>query len=207
MIAVIEYGMGNTASILNMIRRLRGNAVISSDHNLILAADALILPGIGAFDNAIQRLHNYGLYSLIRNRVLHDKIPFLGICLGMQLLFDSSEEGTLPGLCLINGKVKKFDFSNYEQGNLKIPHMGWNTILLKNECELFEGFSSDPRFYFVHSYHVICEKPKNIIATCNYGYDFACSVQNENVFAVQFHPEKSHRFGLKLFQNFIKIIC
>jgi len=207
MIVVLDYGMGNTASILNMIHRVGGDAVISSDQKQILDADALILPGVGAFDNAMQKLNDSGLVELIKQRVLEDKVIFLGICLGMQLLFDSSEEGTLPGLGLISGAVKRFDFSDLEAQNLKIPHMGWNIVRLQNGSCLFYGFEKDPRFYFVHSFHAVCADPSDVAAICDYGYPFACAVQKGNIFAAQFHPEKSHKFGMQLFKNFLEQVC
>lgn len=204
MIVILDYGMGNTASILNMIRRVGGEAVISSDRQLTLESNALILPGVGAFDNAMQKLNDAGLVDLIKQRVQEDKIPFLGICLGMQLLFDSSEEGASAGLGLIPGVVKRFDFSRLDKCGLKIPHMGWNTVQPKEESPLFKGFEPDPRFYFVHSYHAVCVDSSHVAATCDYGYPFACAVQKDNIFAAQFHPEKSHKFGMKLFENFLE---
>ena len=207
MITILDYGMGNTASILNMIHRVGGDAVISSDPQQILGANALILPGVGAFDNAMQKLNDSGLVKLIRQRVLEDKIPFLGICLGMHLLFDSSEEGTLPGLGFIPGAVRRFDFSGLDIQKLKIPHMGWNVVYPQNDSRLFDGFEKDPRFYFVHSYHAVCTDSSHVAATCDYGYQFTCAVQKDNIFAAQFHPEKSHKFGMQLFKNFLEQLC
>lgn len=204
---ILDYGMGNTASILNMLHRLGGEAVISSDRQQILEANALILPGVGAFDNAMQKLNDTGLVDLIKQRIQEDKIPFMGICLGMQLLFDSSEEGELPGLGLIPGVVKRFDFSFLNKHQLKIPHMGWNVVRPKSESPLFKGFEPDPRFYFVHSYHAVCADSNHVAATCDYEYQFTCAVQKENIFAVQFHPEKSHKFGMQLFKNFLERLC
>ena len=207
MIVILDYGMGNTASILNMIHRVGGDAVISSDQQQILEANALILPGVGAFDNAMQKLNNSGLVKLIKQRVLVDKVPFMGICLGMQLLFDSSEEGDLSGLGLIPGEVKRFDFAAVEQQNLKVPHMGWNIVQPTAGTCMFKGFEQNPRFYFVHSYHAVCADSSNVAATCDYGYPFACAVQKDNIFAAQFHPEKSHKFGMQLFKNFLEQLC
>ena len=207
MIIILDYGMGNTASILNMLRHVGGDAIISSDRQKIAEADALILPGVGAFDNAMQKLNNTGLVDLLEQRVIEDKIPFLGICLGMQLLFESSEEGKLPGLGLIPGVVKRFDFSYLNDPQLKNPHMGWNVVEHKAESLLFNGFVPDPRFYFVHSYHAVCSDTDHVAATCEYGYPFVCAVQRDNIYAVQFHPEKSHKFGIQLFKNFLEQVC
>lgn len=207
MIVVLDYGMGNTASIVNMIHRVGGDAIISNDPQQIIDAKALILPGVGAFDNAMQKLNDSGLVKLIRLRVLKDKIPFLGICLGMQLLFDSSEEGTFPGLGFIPGEVKRFNFSDLNLLSLKVPHMGWNVVQSPNGSCLFDGFEEVPRFYFVHSYHTVCAESEHIVATCDYGYQFTCAVQKDNIFAVQFHPEKSHKYGMQLFENFLEQLC
>jgi glutamine amidotransferase len=207
MIIILDYGMGNTASILNMIHRVGGDAVISSDTQKILEANALILPGVGAFDNAMQKLNESGLLDLIRQRVQEDNVPFMGICLGMQLLFESSEEGALPGLGLVSGEIKKFAFHKAGQESLKIPHMGWNVVQPVAGTRMFNGFDRDPRFYFVHSYHAVCADSNDVAATCEYGYPFACAVQKDNIFAAQFHPEKSHKFGMQIFKNFLEQLC
>ena len=207
MIVILDYGMGNTGSIINMIRRIGGDAVISADERDIFTAAALILPGVGAFDNGMKRLRASGMLPLIEKCVFEDKIPFLGICLGMQLLFDSSEEGTLPGLAWISGRVKRFDFSGTNVNGLKIPHMGWNLVAPKQDHPLFVGLGADARFYFVHSYHAVCSDEHHAIAFTEYGYSFACAVQKENIFGVQFHPEKSHKFGMTLLKNFVEQVC
>ena len=207
MIVIIDYGMGNANSILNMIRRVGGDATISSEHSLITEATALILPGVGSFDSAINKLRNSGLEQIIKQRILKDEIPLLGICLGMQLLFDSSEEGNQPGLGLIPGTVKRFNFSKISDKTLKIPHMGWNQVFPKIKTALFTGLDDKSRFYFVHSYHVLCNEPELEIATSLYGYRFACAIQKDNIYAVQFHPEKSHKFGMQVFKNFLSLVC
>jgi len=207
MIVILDYGMGNTASILNMIHRVGGDAVISSDTQKILEANALILPGVGAFDNAMQKLNESGLVGVIRQRVQEDNVPFMGICLGMQLLFESSEEGALPGLGLVSGEIKKFAFHKAGQESLKIPHMGWNVVQPVAGTRMFNGFDRDPRFYFVHSYHAVCADSNDVAATCEYGYPFTCAVQKDNIFAAQFHPEKSHKFGMQIFKNFLEQLC
>ena len=198
--------MGNTASILNMIKHIGGEAVISYDKNAIDSAKALILPGVGSFDNAMERIIQNGLLDPLRRRVVDEGVPLLGICLGMQLLFEKSEEGKLEGLGLIPGEVKRFSFHDDTNIRLKIPHMGWNVVNPVNNDPVFESNEEELRFYFVHSYHAVCED-KYISAITNYGYDFPCAVRRGNIFGVQFHPEKSHRFGMLFFENFIRFIC
>lgn len=204
MIVILDYGMGNPHSILNMINHIGGNAIVSSDLAVISDATGIILPGVGSFDNGMDKLERTGIKDRILQKVIDEKVPFLGICLGMQLLFDSSEEGILPGLGLIPGVVKRFTFHTDEsEKSLKIPHMGWNVVSPSNSNSLFCGLDSN-RYYFVHSYHVQCENALDVLATAEYGYKFECAVQKDNIFGVQFHPEKSHRFGMTLFTNFLK---
>ncbi|TEA77869.1 imidazole glycerol phosphate synthase subunit HisH [Allopusillimonas ginsengisoli] len=207
MIAILDYGMGNIASIRNMMRRVGGDAVITSDLESVDGLSGIILPGVGAFDNAMQKLNASGIADTLRDFVLERKIPFLGVCLGMQLLFESSEEGKLPGLGFIRGEVRRFKGPGFDAGKLKIPHMGWNIVRPIDNAALFVGLDQEPRFYFVHSYHAVCTDDDDIAATCSYGYDFTCSVSKENIYAAQFHPEKSHRFGMKLFENFMERVC
>ena len=163
----------------------------------------LILPGVGAFDTAISRIDEMGFREIILDLALIKKIPILGICLGMQLLLDNSEEGLLPGLGLIKGKAIKFKYDL--KTNLKIPHMGWNEVILNNSSSITDGFQNDIKFYFVHSYYVKVEKDINSIMKCNYGIEFDAAIQNNNIFGAQFHPEKSHRYGLHFFKNFIEL--
>lgn len=203
-IVIVDYGMGNLASIQNMIKKVGGEAVVSSNPEELLNASALIFPGVGAFDNAITKLEESGLKDSILNFVESGR-PFLGICLGMQLLLDGSEEGELKGLGLIKGKAKKFSF---DDPGLKVPHMGWNKVTPKNGAEktLYKGLEEENRFYFVHSFHVECEEPADVFATADYGIEFVCSVNRGNVYGAQFHPEKSHKFGMKFFENFLSTI-
>ena len=204
MIAIIDYGMGNLASIENMIKKAGGKAIITSDKEQIIAAGAMILPGVGSFDHAVNKFEESGLKTVILESVAKGK-PLLGICLGMQLLFDSSEEGELSGLGIIPGKVISFDFKNTD---IKIPHMGWNNIspTCNSGDNLYKGLVENNRFYFVHSYHVMCDDEKDVAATCEYGKKFVCSVQKGRVYGAQFHPEKSHKFGKAFFENFISLI-
>lgn len=202
MIAVINYKMGNLESVRNMLKRIGAPASITSDIDAIEAAEKLILPGVGAFDAGMDNLRDLGLLEVIRRKTLVEKTPILGICLGMQLLTKKSEEGAREGMGFIDAETKKFDFSRIKE-DLKIPHMGWNTVAVKKNNKLFKGLENDARFYFVHSYHVVCKDREDVAAVTNYGYDFASSVSRENVLGVQFHPEKSHRFGMELLKNFV----
>jgi imidazole glycerol-phosphate synthase subunit HisH len=205
MIVILDYGMGNTASILNMVRKAGGSAVISADLQAVKEARAIILPGVGAFDNGMNKLASLGLIELLRNKIVVEKTPFLGVCLGMQLLFDRSAEGELPGLGWIKGSVTRFDFSLINDcSRLKIPHMGWNLIKPAKNSLLFKGMEDKGRFYFSHSYHAVGAQAADVSATSFHGYDFTCAVRKDNIFGAQFHPEKSHRFGLMLFKNFLR---
>lgn len=193
--------MGNLGSIQNMLRKIGFQSLITADIDIIEQAEKLILPGVGSFDQAMSNLNHLGLVEIIQKKAA-DGTPLLGICLGMQLLANSSEEGKLPGLGLIPGKVIKFKLSP----ELKIPHMGWNLVnyttspLYANFAELEEA-----RFYFVHSYYYVCDDEKDVSGTTHYGSLFTSSVQNHNVFGTQFHPEKSHTFGKLLLKNFAEI--
>lgn len=203
MIAIIDYGMGNIASILNMYKRIGFKEVcLTKDPALIRSANKLILPGVGAFDNGMKNLHESGLIPLLNERVLNQGTPVLGICLGMQLLFNKSEEGKENGLGWIEGEVCKFQQN--ESGSLKIPHMGWNYISPVNPSPLFDE-EKKMKFYFVHSYFAKCKNSENVIATCYYNIQFDCAVQKSNIYGVQFHPEKSHKFGMELLDRFSKI--
>jgi len=208
MIKVLDYGMGNTASMLNMIRKAGGQAELCSNPEDLNNASAIILPGVGAFDNGMDKLEKSGLLDVLRHKVLEDKVPFLGVCLGMQLLFEKSEEGQQPGLGWLKGNVTRFDFSGLHlDRSLKIPHMGWNVVHPHTYENLYAGLEEEARYYFVHSYHVNCINSADVLATTNYGYEFACSVRHENIWGAQFHPEKSHRFGVQFFKNFLKEVC
>lgn len=206
MIAVVNFGSGNMGSIFNMLKRLGAKAIISSDANDIAGARKIILPGVGSFDQAIKSLQDLDLIGVLNEKVLRFKTPIMGICLGMQLLTKNSEEGSLPGLGWIDAEVVKFRLEN-EGKNLKIPHMGWNTVKMSKDSYLFKDMPGEPRFYFAHSYHVVCKRKSNVIARTAYGCDFVSAVQQDNIMGVQFHPEKSHRFGLRLLKNFVEYQC
>lgn len=202
-IVIIDYGMGNLGSILNMLKKIGTPAVVSSDIHVIETADKLILPGVGAFDNGMQNLEERGLRGVLEECVLNRKKPVLGICLGMQLMTQSSEEGTLSGLGWINGVTKRFRF---DDPALKVPHMGWNGVNIRQTDSLFSEMYVDTRFYFVHSYYVTCLEQSDILATTHYGHEFASSFKHENIMGVQFHPEKSHKYGMKLLKNFAELV-
>ncbi|MCH8741623.1 imidazole glycerol phosphate synthase subunit HisH [Patescibacteria group bacterium] len=202
MIVIIDYKMGNTGSILNMLKKIGETAVISSDIKDINNADKLILPGVGSFDTGMNNINNSGLLDILNKKVLKEKTPILGICLGMQLFANKSEEGIKRGLGWIGGNVVKFKFKD---NNLKIPHMGWNEIKIKKNDVLFKNIAEEPRFYFVHSYYFFCNDNNDVLATTNYGYDFASVVRKDNIRGVQFHPEKSHKYGMNLLKNFAQL--
>lgn len=202
-ILVIDYGTGNVGSVLNMIRKVGGEARASGDADELSRARRLVLPGVGSFDNAARKLAELGLPDLLRSKA-REGVPLLGICLGMQLLADKSEEGVLPGLGLIPGSVRRFSFGP-EWQNLKIPHMGWNRIRKRKAHPLLDGLDDNSRFYFVHSYHYQCQSEEDALLETTYGYSFTSGVQRENVMGVQFHPEKSHRYGMRLIKNFVEI--
>ena len=193
MIVILDYGMGNVKSISNMLDRAKVENIITSDVLKINEGDKYILPGVGSFDEGMRRISKANWLDTLEYNILELKKPILGICLGMQLLTNRSEEGGLAGLSWIDTEVVKFDNSD-----LIVPHMGWNTIKTENSS-LFDNLSNS-RFYFVHSFYIpICDK---VIAETNYGVNFGCAIQSENIYGVQFHPEKSHRFGMQLLKNF-----
>lgn len=205
MITIIDYGAGNIGSIQNMIKRMGGECVISNCPNEISNAQKLILPGVGSFDHGMKNLKKSNLIEILRKKVFEHNTPILGICLGMQLMTLGSEEGDEPGLGFINARVKKFQTEN---NKLKIPHMGWNTITLSKPSQLFDGLTvetSEQKFYFVHSYYVECTNSSDILASTNYIREFTSAFEKNNIIGMQFHPEKSHKYGMKVFKNFIEI--
>jgi glutamine amidotransferase len=203
MITIINYGLGNLGSIFNMLKKINVKSCITSKVDEIAKAQKIILPGVGHFDRAMERIGQSGLREILDQKALIEKVPILGICLGMQILTKSSEEGKLLGLGWIPAKTVRFRFP--KESNLKIPHMGWNLVQRSTPSPLTENFEREHRFYFVHSYHAIVENEKYSILKTEHGYSFDSAIQNDNVFGVQFHPEKSHRFGMKLLDNFAKL--
>jgi glutamine amidotransferase len=199
MIVVVDYKMGNIGSILNMLRKAGHQAEVSADPARIAAASRLILPGVGAFDAGMQNLSDSGLIPLLTERVKSARVPTLGICLGMQLMVERSAEGALPGLGWVAGEAQRFQPT---EGALKVPHMGWNTVAATRSSALTDDLPSEPRFYFVHSYHVRCRDNSDALLRTRYGIEFVSAFQHENIWGVQFHPEKSHKFGMRLLANF-----
>jgi len=207
MISIIDCGMGNLGSVKNMLKHIGVESEIISTPSDIITAKKIILPGVGSWDNGVKKLHESGLLEALNNRVLRDKVPVLGICLGMQLLLESSEEGSLPGLGWIEGTVNKFDFSDdsFKNMKLRVPHMGWNVIETNKASYLTDDLVGETRYYFVHSYHAVVTHQSDALMTCNYGYPFTCAVQKDNIWGTQFHPEKSHKFGMALMKKFAEI--
>jgi glutamine amidotransferase len=200
-IVIIDYGMGNIGSIVNMFKYLGIDALVSSDKEIISSADKLILPGVGNFDRAVENINSLNLDDTIKEMALVKKVPFLGICLGMQLMCKESEEGKLVGLSLVDAVVKKFNFS--KDSNLKVPHMGWDYVDIRKESTIMNDLDNRSKFYFVHSYFVSCVDVGDVLTYTTYGKEFVSSFEKDNIIGVQFHPEKSHRYGISLFKNFI----
>ena len=204
-IIIVNYGMGNLGSIHNMLRYIGYEAFISADTDEIMGADKLILSGVGAFDGGVKNLIEGGFLFPLEKKVLDDKIPILGICLGMQLFSKRSEEGMLRGLGWLNAETVRFSFGD-NAGNLKIPHMGWNTVTIEKNDPLFNRMPGDFRFYFVHSFHLLCANEEDVLGRTFHGYKFASAITKGNIYGVQFHPEKSHRFGMQILRNFAELI-
>lgn len=203
MITIIDYGMGNLGSVQNMFKRIGAQTEISGDANAIAQATKILLPGVGAFDSAMQKIADSYLIAILNQKALVEKVPILGICLGMQLLTKGSEEGTLPGLGWVDAQTVKFKFE--PETKLKIPHMGWNQIYPQKQSALLDTLPPEPRFYFVHSYHVQCNNAEDVLATTSFGGNFHSMLQHENIYGAQFHPEKSHKFGMKVLKNFAEL--
>jgi glutamine amidotransferase len=200
MFVIVDYGVGNLASIRNMLKKAGTSAVISNDPDTIAGASKLLLPGMGAFDNCMQKLADSGFRPLIEKKVFVEKVPLLGICVGLQMFMRSSEEGQLPGLGWIDGDTIRFRPEKMEASQ-KIPNMGWLEIEASKPSRLLESLD-DARFYFAHSYHVKVDHPEDELISATYGYPFTVGVEKDNLVGVQFHPEKSHRFGMQLLKNF-----
>lgn len=201
-ISILNYGSGNIGAIPNMLKKCGASSRIVSDPAELEMADKILLPGVGAFGRAMENLRGKGFVEMLTKKTLVDKVPTLGICLGMQLLSNGSEENLgVEGLGWIPGKVCKFRFADRK---LKIPHMGWNTIKIRRESPLLKELDG-ARFYHVHSYHYVLDDPEHELASTFYGYDFPSVINKDNIYGAQFHPEKSHRFGLQLLKNFAEI--
>lgn len=202
MIVILDYKTGNIGSLLNMLKKIGSQVLVSAKVEDIQKTEKFILPGVGAFDKGMENLKNSGFLPLLIKRVMEEKVPILGICLGMELFAKKSEEGKLEGLGWIGAEVIKFNFA---KDGLKVPHMGWNEIQPQIKDPLLEELDNKSKFYFAHSYHLVCKDKKDILATTNYGYDFPSIIRKDNIFGAQFHPEKSHRFGMRLLKNFVEL--
>ena len=203
MIVIVDYGLGNLGSIKNMLKKAGFTSLISDDPADIEQADKIILPGVGAFDTGMRYLQEKGMLSILNHKAMVEKVPVLGLCLGAQLITNRSEEGVLPGLGWVDGETVRFHFDDGAP-QLKVPHMGWNVLQIVNEHPYLHGLPEDQRFYFVHSYHMVCRDATNVIANTTYGYTFSSIIGQGNVVGMQFHPEKSHKFGLQVLGNFAR---
>ena len=204
MITIIDYGVGNINAFLNIYKSLGVDVKIAQNSSELNGATKLILPGVGHFDYAMNKFQNSGMIDEVSELVLTKTVPVLGICVGMQMLATSSEEGNLNGLGWIDASVKKIDTSLLMQ-TTQLPHMGWNDVEVEKSNLLFKNIEISPKFYFLHSYYFQCNQQDNVIASSTYGNTFTCAVNFNNIYGVQFHPEKSHQYGIKLLENFSKI--
>ena len=198
MITIIDYGLGNVVAIKNALDLLKVKSIITSNHKEIENCNKIILPGVGTFDNAMNKLKENNLDIILKNKIKDTKVKLLGICIGMQILSAKSEEGNCKGLDLVEGEIVKFKYQN----NIKIPHLGWNYIHNNNKVRLFEAIN-EPKYYFLHSYHFIKTNKETQISLSKFGdFEFIAALNYRNIYGVQFHPEKSHNYGLKLLNNF-----
>lgn len=204
MIAIVDYGLGNVQAFINIYKRLNIPAALASTAESLLQADHIILPGVGSFDWAMQCLERAGLRQSLDQQVLDRKVPVLGVCVGMQMMARASEEGSEAGLGWIDAKVRRFAFTP-DNHQLMLPHMGWNEIELVRPSGLLKGLETDSRFYFLHSYYFAPSSATDVIISADYGAGFACGVQVGNCYGVQFHPEKSHGWGIQLLKNFAEV--
>ncbi|MFY7994478.1 MAG: imidazole glycerol phosphate synthase subunit HisH [Bacteriovoracaceae bacterium] len=204
MISIIDYGLGNVGAFANMYREMNIPARLVRNESDLLGSTKFILPGVGSFDLAMNLFKNSGMYEKVSVLVLEQKIPLMGICVGMQMLANTSEEGQVAGLGWIPGHVKKIDDSKLSQIT-HLPHMGWNDVRILSEKKLFSGLETDSLFYFLHSYYFHADHESDVLASVEYGDVFPCAVGRGNIYGVQFHPEKSHHFGSRLLKNFAEI--
>jgi len=204
MITIIDYGVGNISAFENVYKRLNIPTKVAKIASDLENAEKLILPGVGAFDYAMNQLNNSGMRDKLDDLVLKDRVPVIGICVGMQMMGNKSQEGDLAGLGWINGDILKFDEKLIAQ-RTKLPHMGWNDVLSKSGEKLFSGLEQGAIFYFLHSFYFKCNDSENSIAYSNYGIQFTSAVKHNNIYGIQFHPEKSHQFGETLLNNFAKL--
>lgn len=203
---VLDYGMGNTRAVVNMALRLGHELQIVDDPRVITKAKKIIIPGVGAFDHGMSELKRRGFIDVLNMKALEEKVPILGICLGLQLMTQKSDEGTLPGLGWIPTVTAGFDLAKMSAAEkCRVPHMGWNEVRIREHDGLFESFDTAPRFYFAHSFHLAYADNLNVLAESEYGYRFPVAVKCGNISGVQFHPEKSHGFGMKLLASFLRM--
>jgi imidazole glycerol-phosphate synthase subunit HisH len=200
-ITIIDYGLGNILAFKNIYKRLNIPVAVAQTSDELRGATKLILPGVGSFDHAMKLLQASGMRPALDSLVMERGMPILGVCVGMQILAAGSEEGRLPGLGWIDGQVRRFDFAQGKQP-IRLPHMGWNDVTLVGASPLFNGLQKDSRFYFLHSYYFCTPRREQILAEAEYGTQFSCALGASNIFGVQFHPEKSHDFGIRLLKNF-----
>lgn len=201
-VVIIDYGMGNIRSVLNKMHRAGQDAIVSDDPSVIERADKIILPGVGHFKKGMEQLETRGILGVLNKKVLEDKTPILGICLGMQLLTKHSEEGDAEGLGWIDGETVRFRLNDIRH---KVPHMGWNSVEKAKDSPLLKDIPEQSIFYFVHSYYVKSNLMEDVLGVTNYGHQFVSMVQRDNIFGTQFHPEKSHEYGEKMLRNFLSI--
>lgn len=204
MIAVVDYDTGNVGSVLNMLKKVGAQAVVTRDPALLRDADKLVLPGVGAFDEAMGNLRRFGLYDLLNELVLERRSPILGVCLGAQLMTKASEEGDQAGFGWLNARLVRFRAPEGAPP-MRVPHMGWNTVTAEAEGGgIFRGVEQPMRFYFVHAYHMVPDEPGIELASTHYGYRFTSALAQRNILSMQFHPEKSHKYGLQVYRNFVE---
>ena len=202
-VAIVDYGMGNVGSIRNMLRKVGARPVVASSPEALDGAEKIVLPGVGSFDQGMEKLKASGFSDALEHLVIQNGVPILGICLGMQLFTRASEEGNLPGLGWLNARTVRFQRDRIPAA-LRIPHMGWNTVFARKSSPLLDGLSDEQRFYFLHSYHVVCETDADILTETEYGYPFVSAFSRGNILGAQFHPEKSHNFGMTFFRRFVE---
>ncbi len=202
-IVIIDYGMGNLRSVQKKFERIGAKSRITREPSQIAKAEKLVLPGVGHFSQACSKLKEFDIWDVLNQRVLNDKTPVLGICLGMQLMAKTSTEGNAEGLGWFDAEVVKFNIQDRLQH--KVPHTGWNNAAFTRDTQFSQGISNDSSFYFVHAYHIVCNDPEDVLATTDYEYTFTSAIQRDNIWGTQFHPEKSHDVGEKLIKNFVEL--
>ena len=204
MIGIVDYGVGNVLAFANMYKRMNIQCEVVTTEADLAAVEKVILPGVGSFDFAMSKLNDSGLRGALEGAVVESDVPLLGVCVGMQMLANESDEGDLPGLGWIPGSVKRFSLSD-DAKRIRAPHMGWNNLSINRDTSLLRDLNEEAWFYYLHSYYFDCADPTDELGCCDYGIRFSCAVNRENIFGVQFHPEKSHDYGAKLLRNFAEL--